>query len=455
VNRLIIFDLDGVLIDSKSFHYQALNLALAKIDSKYIISEYDQKNIYEGLPTKHKLNLLTSKMGLPEHTHSLIWQEKQRITIDLIKGMQKDNDLYYLISKIKSCGIKVAVASNSILETVVESLKAIGIYELIDFIVSNEDVQNTKPHPEMYWKAMSYFKTTPKFTVIFEDSVVGKIAANDSGASLIKIKNRNDLDLNKIDKAIEMLQSASSIMSDESLNVLIPMAGLGKRFSEAGYEFPKPLIDVNNKTMIQAVVESLSIKANYIYLVQKEHYEKYSLNTILNTITPGCKIVLVDGITEGAAVTCLIAKDLINNDNQLLIANSDQIVDWDSREFLYTLQDKNADGGIATFKSNHPKWSYAKTNDLGIVLEVAEKNPISDNATVGIYYWKKGSDFVKYAEQMIDKNIRTNNEFYVCPVFNEAISDNKLIYTIEINKMWGVGTPEDLKNYLYNKSNNV
>ena len=130
------------------------------------------------------------------------------------------------------------------------------------------------------------------------------------------------------------------------------------------------------------------------------------------------------------------------------MANSDQIVDWNSREFIYSMYSKNADGGIATFKSSHPKWSYAKTDDFNKVIEVAEKKPISNEATVGIYYWKHGSDFIKYAEQMIEKNLRVNNEFYVCPVFNEAINDNKHVYTFPVKKMWGIGTPEDLKEYL-------
>jgi hypothetical protein len=117
------------------------------------------------------------------------------------------------------------------------------------------------------------------------------------------------------------------------------------------------------------------------------------------------------------------------------------------------MQETNADGGIVTFKATPPKWSFAKINENGLVTEVAEKNPISDNATVGYYFWKHGSDFVKYAEQMIEKNIRVNNEFYVCPVFNQSIEDNKQIRTFNVDRMWGLGTPEDLKYYLENYKN--
>jgi dTDP-glucose pyrophosphorylase len=203
--------------------------------------------------------------------------------------------------------------------------------------------------------------------------------------------------------------------------------------------------------MIQVVVENLNIDANYIYIVQKKHREKYNLNTLLNLITPNCKIVEVDGLTEGAACTALLAKEFINNNNPLLFANSDQFVEWDSNEFMYKMQETNADGGIVTFTATHPKWSFAKVNETtGLVEEVAEKNPISDIATVGYYYWKHGSDFTKYAEKMINKDIRVNNEYYVCPVFNQAIQDSKEIRTFNVKGMWGLGTPEDLKYYLEN-----
>lgn len=112
------------------------------------------------------------------------------------------------------------------------------------------------------------------------------------------------------------------------------------------------------------------------------------------------------------------------------------------------MNEKEADGGLVTFKATHPKWSYAKTDGMGMVVEVAEKNPISDNATVGFYYWKRGKDYVTYAEDMIYHDIRVNNEFYVCPVYNLALKEGKQIHTYEAKTMWGLGTPEDLETYL-------
>ena len=178
--------------------------------------------------------------------------------------------------------------------------------------------------------------------------------------------------------------------------------------------------------------------------------QRNTLYYLLNLLTPNCKIMQVDGITEGAACTTLLAKQFIDNDNHLVIANSDQYIQWQSNEFFYSMTSPGIDGGILTFQSTHPKWSFVKLDQNGYVSEVAEKKPISNLATVGIYYWNRGSDYVRYSEQMIEKDIRVNNEFYVCPVYNEAIEGGKKIKSFNIKKMWGLGTPEDLTYYLDN-----
>jgi dTDP-glucose pyrophosphorylase len=234
------------------------------------------------------------------------------------------------------------------------------------------------------------------------------------------------------------------------MNILIPMAGAGSRFEKAGYTFPKPLIDVRGKPMIQWVVDNLNVEAKYIFIVQKSHAEKYKLKDTLTNFCPNNVMIEIEGVTEGAACTTLLAKQYINNDEPLIIANSDQFVEWNSEEFVYSCTTSDADGYILTFKSTHPKWSYVKLDKYGCVTEVAEKKPISDVATVGIYYWRRGSEYVKYTEQMIEKNIRVNNEFYVCPVYNEAIEDGKRIKTFNIEKMWGLGEPTDLQFFIQN-----
>lgn len=455
MNKLVIFDLDGVLIDSREIHYEALNRAIEKVDPKYSINREEHLSIYDGLSTTKKLNMLTQNKGLPVSSHNKVWEDKQTATFEIFDKLEPDPALIMYMGKLKSEGFSIAVASNSIRNTVKIVLLKLGVLPFIDIFVSNEDVKRTKPFPEMYWQCMTACNALPKDTVIFEDSHIGRQGAIDSGGHLIAVENRFDLTFDKIQSAISYLavETSKNIpWKSKTMNVLIPMAGAGSRFASAGYTFPKPLIEVKGKPMIQVVVENLNVEANYIFIVQKEHYEKYSLQYLLNLIAPNCKIVQVDGITEGAACTTLLAKEFIDKNEPLLIANSDQYVEWNSNECLYAFNADGIDAGIITFKNTHPKWSYARLGDDGFVAEVAEKKPISDNATVGIYFWKSGADYVKYAEQMIQKNIRVNNEFYVAPVFNEAIGDSKKIRIKEIDRMWGIGTPEDLQYFLENKN---
>lgn len=796
--KAIIFDLDGVLIEAKLIHYHALNKALKQYGFEISWNEHLAK--YDGLPTNKKLEKLTNEKGLDPNLYNTIWTLKQKETINVIKELIKPEDyteqkklLQYLIEN----GYKVFVASNSITESIRCMLSCSDLIHYVHRYYSNEDVRNPKPHSEIYTKCILDAGINPKEALIIEDSHIGRKSAHESGAQVMGVIGPCEVNISNIQKAINKANEYKIFRpkwQGGQMNVLIPMAGAGSRFQKAGYTFPKPLIDIYNKPMIQVVVENLNIQAQHIFICQKSHYEQYNLHHVLNLISPNCKIIQIDHITEGAACTTLLAKDLINNDSPLLIANSDQYIEWDSNEFLYSCNNDHIDGGILTFdscfgyrtridtkeygkipigkivnqklkcsvlsynieknifeytpvidyiridgknqkwkiiqtprkgrikvtydhefltndgwkkieninqekilttyydlnsqqeevfigtmlgdgyiskcynrtnsglrfshsikqkkwaitklnifnnletkykendvsiyktisccvkinerfknerkkwyndkkivpnnikltpltiatwymddgtlinkksknpvprfgtdnfnekdiqilqnkfkdiniltyitKSNnkprlivsanssqtffnmiapyiipemayklplqyrnqcsykywnptneqkryyiqilcedlhkidsdtkyafcletknhnfivnnlvahncHPKWSYVRLDENGYVTEVKEKKPISNIATVGVYYYKKGSDYVKYAEQMINKNVRVNNEFYVCPVFNEMIQDKKKIKTYHVEKMWGLGTPEDL-NYFIN-----
>ena len=455
--KLIIFDLDGVLVDARELHYNALNNALESIDEKYTIERDEHLSTYDGLTTTKKLKMLTKNKGLPDNLCDTIHELKQDMTLKIIDGSSVDNRIQSILRSLKSEGYTIACATNSIRKTAKLQLIRKGFFEYIDFLYTNQDVKNPKPNSEIYLKCMIKAEVNPNETVIVEDSHIGRKGALSSGAYLCGVEDSDDVSYEKIKKIINDANKKEEIKpkwQGGNMNVLIPMAGAGSRFEQAGYTFPKPLIEVDGKPMIQTVVENLNIDAKHIFIVQKEHYEKYNLKYLLNLITNNnCEIVQVEGVTEGAACTTLLAKQFIDNDEPLVIANSDQFVDWDSNEFMYSMTADNIDGGIVSFEATHPKWSFAKLNEDGFVSEVAEKKPISNIATSGIYYWKKGADYVYYTEQMIDKDIRTNNEFYVCPVFNEAIGDHKKIKVFPIDKMWGLGTPEDLDRYLKEYNN--
>ena len=457
--KLIIFDLDGVLVEARDIHYEALNRALMSIDARYLITREEHLSSYDGLPTTKKLVKLTKEKGLPENFYEEVWQRKQYFTSEVILEQVKYDDLAHLqirnvLSDLQERGYKIYCASNSIRSSMKLMLEAAGYMHYVDHFLSNEDVKNPKPHSEIYLRCMLEAGYNPKECLIVEDSHVGRKAAHESGSHVLGVRGLSDVNKNNIDSALAKANQANSKKlyrpkwQGGEMKVLIPMAGAGSRFEKAGYTFPKPLIEVDGKPMIQLVVENINVDAEHIFIVQQSHYEKYNLSYLLNLISPGCKIVKVDGVTEGAACTTLLAKEHIDNQQPLLIANSDQYVEWDSNEFLYAMQADEVDAGILTFESIHPKWSFAKIGDGGFVTEVAEKKPISNNATVGIYYWSKGSDYVTFAEQMISKNKRVNNEFYVCPVFNEAIEADKKIKIFPIEEMWGLGTPEDLEIFL-------
>ena len=447
--KLVIFDMDGVLVDIKDIHYKALNEALGEINDKYIISYEDHLSKFDGKKTYDKLKILSEEKQLPTDLHQKIWRSKQDKTISLLRSLAPQKNILESLKHLKDRNIAVAVASNSIRNTIKTVLISTGYIDYIDFFLSNEDCFNSKPNPEIYLRTMIMAGYGPSETAIIEDSPIGIEGAEKSSAKVVRVNSSKDIQVCLMKKIISETNKTNQ-WQNQDLNVVIPMAGNGSRFAQAGYTFPKPLIEVNGKPMIQSVVENLNLKANYTFIVQSEHYEKYALKYLLNNIAPNCNIIQVSNVTEGAACTVLLSKNIINNDNPLLLANSDQYIEWNSRDFYYTCENSMLDGCILTFNSTHPKWSYVKLDQSGYVTEVAEKKPISDNATVGIYYWKHGADFVKYAEDMIAKNIRVNNEFYVCPVFNQAIEDNRKINTYKINKMWGLGTPEDLNRFLQN-----
>jgi len=441
--KLIIFDLDGVLVDSKDIHYICLNEALAEIDKKYIISKEDHSKIFDGLSTNKKLEILTKTRGLPKNLYNKIWTLKQEKSIKFFNSLKKDEELINIMQYIKNNNIKIAVASNSIKKTLETCLKKLGIIQFIDVYFSNESVLNIKPNPDIYIKCMDYFNINPSDTIIIEDSVVGKMAAINSGGRLKSIDSRKDLTYKFI----------NNIVSNHKLNinVLVPMAGEGKRMKQAGWEMPKPMIPIDGRSMIQTVLENISIEGTYTFVINKEHADKYHIDKHLEKLSPDSRILVYEDnfneLNSGAAISTLLAKKYIDNEEPLFIVNSDQYIIWDP-SIVYDIVNSGIDGCILSFKDTDPKWSFSKLNADGFVSEVAEKNSISDNASCGIYFWKKGSDYVKYAEQMIKKNIKTNGEFYVCPVYNEAISDGKLINISMVKKMYGLGTPEDLLLYL-------
>jgi HAD superfamily hydrolase (TIGR01509 family) len=439
--QAVLFDMDGVLIDADEWHYRALNTALADVHFS-TITPAEHAAIYKGLPTRRKLTMLTERKGLDVALHDTIAARKQELTEAVVSECcVPDPEKVEMLRALAGRGLRIAVCSNARRESVRRMLAGAGLLERVEFFLSNEDVVAPKPDPEIYMAAMARMGLLPSACVAVEDSTVGRAAARASGAVVCEVEGPGDVNLYRV---------LSTIREAERVNVVIPAAGRGSRFEEAGYVHPKPLIDVDGRPMIDLVLDDLRAVGRPIVLLQEEHISRYRADAAVQHSAPAARIVPVSGITEGAACTVLLAHELIDGPSELVLANSDQVVDADVAAFVALMREQGADGGIMTFRATESKWSFAKVGEDGIVTEVAEKRPISDQATVGIYWFRHGSSFVRCARRMIERDIRVSGEFYVCPVFNELIAEGGVVRTFEIDRsaMHGMGTPEDLQAFL-------
>jgi dTDP-glucose pyrophosphorylase len=233
------------------------------------------------------------------------------------------------------------------------------------------------------------------------------------------------------------------------LEIIVPMAGAGSRFAIAGYKDPKPLIPIHGVPMLRLVIENLRPNRlhRFTFICQKAHDEAYGLEAMLSAWAPGCNVVRINGLTEGAACTVLAARSVIDPEAAMMIANSDQYVTVNIDDYLGRQDDENLDGLIMTMKADDPKWSFVEMKD-GLVRRVVEKQVISDEATVGIYNFHRGGDFLDGADRMIAADLRVNNEFYVAPVYEQLIANGARVGIYNIGSegagMYGLGIPADL-----------
>jgi len=449
--KAVIFDLDGVLVDAVTLHYQAFSQAINLFGFEVPPAIHGFN--YNGLPTTVKLEMLSQFSSLPRGLHSFINEMKQVYTQELLNQRLKPSLLQInLLKTLRDRGMKLAVASNCTRGTVDLVLEKLQIRPFFDVILSKDDVSKSKPDPEIYLKCFKSLGVTADEALILEDSRPGIIAAQKATSNVAIVKNPKEVNLAYLNSQITKYRD-QTYLDPRTVEIVIPMAGLGSRFSDAGYVDPKPLIKVHGKPMIQWVIENLSSKnyrTHFNFIVNRTHLEAFDLENRLSDMAPGCQIISVPNKTEGAACTVLLALDRIALDRPLIIANSDQFVEASFEDFLKTSLESDKDGLIMSFPSNESKWSYARLDEKGLVLEVAEKKPISSHATVGIYYFKTAELFQRASFSMIRSNIRTNNEFYVCPVYNELIqAGGKVsIFPIPAEAMHGLGTPEDLAVFL-------
>ncbi len=237
------------------------------------------------------------------------------------------------------------------------------------------------------------------------------------------------------------------------INILILMSGSSQAFQDINYPFPKNLVEVGGVPLVQAVLEKLKelndFPSRFICVIRRDENIKHHTKSVINLVKPDAAVVEVAGETSGAACSALLAIEYINNKMPLLIVNGDQIISDNISIAIQRFQEQKLDGGILVFEDLHPRWSFAKCDSEGFVTEVAEKRPISRNATAGVYYFERGEDFVIAATEMIKKDARVNGLFYICPAFNELILRQKRIGVHRISKKMyhSLATPLDAHSY--------
>ncbi len=439
MRKNIVFDLDGVLLESGL--QRAAFAEAVRVETGVTVTPAEECD-FEAMPTTHKLRLMTEAGRLTAEQAVRVGERKKQITRRVFAEATIDARHVAMIKRLVGEGYSVQIASNAIEESVGHFVKK---HDLGVSYFGNDSpgVKAPKPDPSIYLTAMSHAGYGPHETLIVEDSVVGLEAAHLSGAKVLAVKSPADLNIRKVIAAA----TEAEVFPSPLTNILVPMAGAGERFRRAGYETIKPLIPVNKRFMLDVAVKSLGVGGRHIFIAREQDARQYPLACITALISPGSRLVLSDGPTEGAVSTTLLAADLIDSNQELMIVNSDQYIEWDAARFFRYARGGGWDGVTLTFRDTNPKWSFVRKQEERVV-EVAEKNPISDIANVGIYWWRRGSDYVRCAKEMIARNVRVNNEFYVAPVYNEAIRQGMKVGSFDVDHMHGLGTPEDLQRFV-------
>ncbi len=453
--KLCIFDVDGVLLDGRSVHLRAFNDALRFYGLPGVTEAFHDEHL-DSLSTRGKLQKLRQLLDTPllegeEPMYPVELDEKvdarkKELTEEAFSRLEQDDRLVRLFSWLRMQGAAIAVASNARQSSVEMVLDRLGLSQFVGHIATPTDGRLAcKPATDLYVDCMEWAACPPSETLILEDSPVGLKGARATGATVLPVFHHLDVDIRLLRRFWQTGKTGTT--------VLIPMAGEGKRFKDAGYALPKPFVDVAGKPMIERVVESLGMpEAQHVFLARSEQRELYTHSALTGQLGKGPRALEVTSLTEGAACTTLLAEDLIDPDDRLVIANSDQLLEWDADRFLQRMSLAAADGGIATFRdpTRNPKWSYVETSitDESRVTRVVEKRAVSDRATCGVYFWNRARDYFESVRNMMDAGDRTNGEFYVAPSFNHLDDPDALILARDVKAMHGLGTPEDLQVYV-------
>jgi HAD superfamily hydrolase (TIGR01509 family) len=453
--QLVIFDLDGVLVESKDLHYDALNDAIACVaGASFVISRPEHETVYDGLSTNQKLRLLTIHKNLPLDAHKPIWTKKQELTEAMVRDQLKPDALVLdAIKKLKSAGYPVAVASNCIQSSVHSILDAIGALPLVDAFFSNEDVDNAKPAPDIYLKACATFGVPPSAALVVEDSVKGFEACVRADCHLFKVTGPTDV------RADAILSRVATINeSTVPITVVVPLAGNSQLYWADGpeavpSEVPSFLGDANGAPAVEWVVRPLlssRYDLRFVFVVKESQSKKYRLDSLLPRIVGyrPTKVVPVHGETLGALKTVLLAKDAIPADAPVLFCTCSNVTAWHPGSSVDDLIDAHADGAIATFDSTDPRCSFVRLHsNSDIVVDVHEKAAVSSVACTGLYFWRRAVDFFAAARSQLQHRVKHRGLYFLAPTYNEAVRAGLSFKVVPAQACWSVRSMFDVSEF--------
>ena len=432
--KVLLLDFDGVVADCDMLHDNAFYQALDSV-ANIKLTDIEKYNL-RALTSVTKVQQLTFKYNIDEQKKQEILSTKDRIKKNIIaqtdyKCIHFCPYIYDVFAYCNEHNIKVGLVSNSrrwLLDTVLEQLN-----HPFEHVISNEDIENPKPAPDAYLKALQLFGVKANEALAVEDSPYGIESAKNAGIKTIGITSHTSLTASLIHEYYTGKPVNADMYPMHDVQLVIPAAGRGTRFHPL--KVPKPFAQIGKLPMIQAVINNIGLDCN-THIILREDIKEFAKKL------PYKNIHYLPYVTCGTVSTMQWIRSHLDMSKPLIIANCDQMIKYDNKVFYKAIIQK-LDGAILTFRATHEKWSFAKVNNEGYVTEVAEKIPISDLATVGIYFWTKAHYFFDDADEMMESNDTVNNEFYTCPTYNYSIKRGRKIKTFDVDEMIGLGTYED------------
>lgn len=449
----LVFDLDGVLIESKDLHFQTFNQALSEIaGDKYTLLHEEHLALYDGLSTRQKLAKMTSLKGLPEQFHDDIFTRKQELTQAGFQFLPVDPEVKQTLQQLKNLGFLIGVASNCIRSSVMGLLQRIDVLDSVDVILSNEDVKQPKPFGEIYQLAAASFGLYPDQVIAIEDSKKGFEAVRRAGLSLIRVNSPAQV------RVEYLLPKIAEIERKEQLVFTFPIAKRSRAFWTAGIEacpaeIPIQLADLESKPVIAHAIENLSVKSfqpHYAFVLQREMRKKYSLDSTLISAANYNQTSLFEVKYDqlGAAATCLVAKDEIDH-RHLCISDGSHIIDWGNgsfEDFLRVAKSYAAVAAVIVHQEIDPRWSYVEKGvSKYSVSKIHEKVTVGELACAGTYYWDDGSIFIGCTNGLLSQ--KQKRKIFLSDVMNRTIELGYKVIYYPVRKVWSLRTLEEIQLY--------